>query len=432
MNTQETGLTTMPSTMKKRRVNRDKRTNVTLELLNIFTIRAFIWLIPLIGLALLSPVAHAQSADQSADNNSGMVIVDEEAEPAEIVTQEQESAASDKLQRTMYFGLGGGVSNLDPDTDKVPGVEVSDGEQAAAQLTLGMDVNKWLSVEFHGTELGEVELSDDTSIAYSEYGFSGLVYLGGARDRKNRHGWTVFGRAGVGHLSNDSNDAVYKQNEEIHMVLGAGTEFSTRSGLALRAEALAFDTDASYLQLGLIYRIGRSTNWFSTPLTAEALKDRMSRMSGKGNREPTPDDHDGDGVLKRDDKCPDTPGTVAVGKNGCALFNGVVDGLTFLSGSAELTDSAREVLDSVAASLRQIPGARARVSAHTDNYGDSDVNMKLSQDRAFSVARYLVGQGITKDRLEARAFGETRPIDTNSTVAGRRYNRRVEIDLIAE
>lgn len=387
-------------------------------------VKAYGWLI--LFLPTVSHIVHAQQSDIAA-------------EPVESVSTQRvfsvSEQATDELVRTLYLGLGVGRSSLKPDTEALLGVGVSKGKQTGFQVTLGMDLSKWFSVELHGTDLGRAELSNNTTIGYREYGLSALFYLGGDRNRSNRRGWTVFGRTGFGHLSNQASNGVQiDNNKRQHWILGAGTEFSTRSGFALRAESIAFDTDASYLQLGLIYRLGGSQGWLSklpgSGIGSRGLASKPGRLSG--GRVPTRGDEDGDGVLQRDDKCPDTPLHVAVGENGCAVFNGLIDGLTFHSGSALLTDDALVVLGGVAASLKQIPEARARVSAHTDSQGSAEVNMSLSRQRALAVARYLIQQGIPKARLEARAFGELRPIDTNTTPAGRRFNRRVEIDLIAE
>ncbi|MDC0435434.1 OmpA family protein, partial [bacterium] len=284
-------------------------------------------------------------------------------------------------------------------------IQVLDDDQTGYQLTLGVDLSDWFSVELHGADLGEAEFTGGGTIRYREYGLSGLVYLGGARSRFNRHGWTAFGRTGVGYLSTSAGGGLESnQDNEVSLILGLGAEFSTLSGFGLRVEGIAFNEDASYLQLGLIYRLGRALAW----------------MGGK------PD------VEANDDRCPDTASGIAVGDNGCAVVNGVINGLTFQSGSAVLTPGARVVLDNIAASLRQQPDARALVSAHTDSQGNADSNLQLSKLRAFEVAKYLVQSGVAKARLEARAFGEIRPIDTNSTEQGRNNNRRVEIVLIDE
>lgn len=342
-----------------------------------------------------------------------------------------------RLKRAPYVGIGAGRSFLEPSIRNAATVDIVDDAQTGVQLTLGLDINKHWSVELHSADLGTVELSDGSAIEYRESGLSALFYLGDDKVRYNRHGWTAYGRAGIGRLSNKVDGQVeVKKNEEMHLILGAGAERSTRRGFALRLETIAFDRDVSYFQLGLLYRLGRAPAWVSKlpglGSRSAAIVEKRVRMSGKVNRTPTERDADGDGVLRSADKCPDTPSGIAVGENGCAVFNGVIDGLTFVSGSTQLTDEARLVLDSVARSLQQIPEARARVTAHTDSLGEATVNMRLSQQRALSVARYLVSKGIRKARLEARAFGEIRPIDTNATADGRRNNRRVEIDLIAE
>ena len=358
-----------------------------------------------------------------------------------VIVAEPTSQSSDSLERAPYIGLGVGLSQLDPDTSEAESIQVLDDDQTGFQLTLGVDLSDWFSVELHGADLGEAEFTGGGTIRYREYGLSGLVYLGGARSRFNRHGWTAFGRTGVGYLSTSAGgDLEFNQDNEVSLILGLGAEFSTLSGFGLRVEGIAFNGDASYLQLGLIYRLGRALAWMGgqpdVTTTAQqqdrTTQERNERMSGQNLRTPSIADTDGDGIEANDDMCPDTASGIAVGENGCAVVNGVIDGLTFQSGSAVLTPGARLVLDNIAESLRQQPDARALVSAHTDSQGNADSNLQLSKLRAFEVAKYLVQSGVAKARLEARAFGEIRPIDTNNTEQGRNNNRRVEIVLIDE
>ena len=328
-----------------------------------------------------------------------------------VIVEELTSKSSDRLQRAPYVGIGVGLSQLDPDTSEADGIRVLDDDQIGFQLTLGADLSDWFSVELHGADLGEAEFSNGGTIRYREFGLSGLVYLGGARSRFNRHGWTVFGRTGAGYLSTSSGGGInFVQDDEVSLILGLGADFSTRSGFGLRAEGIAFNEDVSYLQLSLLYRLGRLPAWMGGKSDRSATAQRQTETS--------------------EDMCPGTPSGIAVDNNGCAVINGVIDGLTFESGSAVLTPGARVVLDSIAASLRQQPEARVRVSAHTDSQGNADSNLQLSKLRAFEVAKYLVRSGIAKARLEARAFGELQPIDTNTTKQGRSNNRRVEIVLI--
>jgi outer membrane protein OmpA-like peptidoglycan-associated protein len=80
--------------------------------------------------------------------------------------------------------------------------------------------------------------------------------------------------------------------------------------------------------------------------------------------------------------------------------------------------------------MAKYPEMRVELSGHTDNTGGDDVNQNLSEDRAQAVYKYLVEQGVSEDRLVARGYGATRPIDTNDTDAGREKNRRTELKVV--
>lgn len=96
---------------------------------------------------------------------------------------------------------------------------------------------------------------------------------------------------------------------------------------------------------------------------------------------------------------------------------------------ATLTPGAREKLAKLAGILMAYPGSyRIEIEGHTDSIGSDEYNMKLSQDRADGVRYYLLQSGVHTDRVvAARGFGETRPVATNDTAAGRQMNRRVEL-----
>jgi OOP family OmpA-OmpF porin len=73
--------------------------------------------------------------------------------------------------------------------------------------------------------------------------------------------------------------------------------------------------------------------------------------------------------------------------------------------------------------------SRIRIEGHTDNVGKSADNLKLSQDRAAAVVKWLSDHGVNKDRLLAVGFGDSKPIKDNSTDDGRAQNRRTEFHL---
>jgi len=212
-------------------------------------------------------------------------------------------------------------------------------------------------------------------------------------------------------------------------------EYAMRKGLALRAEGIFFDLDVNYLQLGALYRFGRqprhsqelyvdSSNW---PVTVAATPKATQAPPIAAARAV---DTDSDGVTDTTDACLDTRKNAAVDERGCALLSGVIEGVVFHSASAELTDGAKESLDEVALSLKSFPSMNFRIASYTDSSGSATSNLKLSQARGLSVARYLAASGIAPARFAIQAWGEKNPIADNGTPAGRARNRRVELIVI--
>jgi len=105
----------------------------------------------------------------------------------------------------------------------------------------------------------------------------------------------------------------------------------------------------------------------------------------------------------------------------------------FDTGQATLKSGAREKLSKLAGILMAYPGGyQVEVEGHTDSVGSEQSNMRLSQGRADSVHDYLLQSGVKPERMKAgRGFGETTPVASNDTAAGRQVNRRVEI-IIAD
>jgi outer membrane protein OmpA-like peptidoglycan-associated protein len=99
----------------------------------------------------------------------------------------------------------------------------------------------------------------------------------------------------------------------------------------------------------------------------------------------------------------------------------------FDTGKYSLKPGAREKLAKVAGILLAYPGLNIEVGGYTDNVGGDDMNQKLSENRASSVRDYLVQQGVTTNSVSARGFGNTLPVASNDSSAGRQQNRRVEL-----
>jgi outer membrane protein OmpA-like peptidoglycan-associated protein len=102
----------------------------------------------------------------------------------------------------------------------------------------------------------------------------------------------------------------------------------------------------------------------------------------------------------------------------------------FRTDRSELLPISLPVLDEIATALKATPDSRWAVEGHTDNVGTQAHNETLSQARAQSVMDYLVSKGVDRTTLEAKGWGENRPIFSNSTVEGRAANRRVQLRRI--
>jgi outer membrane protein OmpA-like peptidoglycan-associated protein len=103
--------------------------------------------------------------------------------------------------------------------------------------------------------------------------------------------------------------------------------------------------------------------------------------------------------------------------------------LFFDTGSARLKPQSRARLDQFAKSLVSEPNTKVTVSGYTDNTGNSDANMKLSEARANAVKDDLVHRGIAADRVTVEGYGQENPAADNATVEGRSSNRRVSVGV---
>jgi outer membrane protein OmpA-like peptidoglycan-associated protein len=151
-------------------------------------------------------------------------------------------------------------------------------------------------------------------------------------------------------------------------------------------------------------------------------------------------DRDKDAVPDLYDACPDKagapdpdpkkngcPGLVTVGPNEIKILKPVF----FATNKDVILKRSFPVLRAVAAALTATPGIKkVSIEGHTDGRGTPEANLDLSQRRAESVRKWLVDNGVAPERLDAKGLGDTRPLGTNMTAAGRAQNRRVEFLIV--
>ncbi|TGE09439.1 OmpA family protein [Hymenobacter fodinae] len=192
--------------------------------------------------------------------------------------------------------------------------------------------------------------------------------------------------------------------------------------------------------------------------------DKCPDTPGKAELQGCPDS-DNDGVIDQNDKCPDTPGGVKVDANGCPIDSdgdGVPDYqdrcpnrpgpasnkgcpemkleekkrlqeatkyIQFEFNKATLKPISFPTLDGLVQILNDYPDYFLGISAHADNIGNDDYNLRLSDERAASARAYMLRKGIPENRIVSHGYGESKPIADNNTEAGRALNRRVEFDV---
>ncbi len=181
---------------------------------------------------------------------------------------------------------------------------------------------------------------------------------------------------------------------------------------------------------------------------ATDAEDKDSFQDDDGCPDP---DNDGDGVPDAADKCADQPET----KNGfqdddgcpdeipekLKAFTGVIQGITFKVSAADLQPQSAKVLDKAIAVLTEFKDIKLEIQGHTDDqplkgsklFAD---NQALSQARAESVKAYFVSKGVEENRLIAKGYGDTQPVEAPTGLKGgklaaaRAKNRRVEFKLV--
>lgn len=354
--------------------------------------------------------AEPASADPSTDEAGE--TVDESAAAAPIST-------SGSFVRRPYVAFGLGITRLYPESP-TRALTVGDRSSFGFEFGLGYDITRWLSAELHIADLGEAGIDflggDVGDVGYLVFGATAVTYLLGRRDgfiplsrgddgAFRRRGLALFTRFGLGGMSNDSSLA-YERDHEMHAVFGLGVEYGFDNGLALRAEAQGFDTDARYLGVSVLKRFGQADR-----AVAAMPEDLPAEPSPDTTPEPA-------AALPAPE--PAAPEPVRSVDLPSAIY--------FAFDKAELSPRSMTALDRFADAMKD-NAFMISIGGHTDWMGTERYNEGLSDRRADVVADYLAARGLPRKRMDARGFGETRPATSDVTSEGRALNRRTELRL---
>lgn len=234
---------------------------------------------------------------------------------------------------------------------------------------------------------------------------------------------------GVGYLSHRN---VSDEDESLSTSLGLGLQGKIAKHWSARAQVLwRGDNDGASIPgksgySDWIYSIGLSFDFGGK----EPPPPAPAPAAAPPPPPPNPD-LDGDGVPNERDKCPNTRKGAVVDLDGCEVEAVIeLEGVYFDFDKATIKPEGKAVLDQAAALLGKHERVVVEVAGHTDSVGSDAYNQGLSERRANAVKDYLVGKGVTATRLTARGYGESRPVASNDTDAGRAENRRVELIVL--
>lgn len=160
-----------------------------------------------------------------------------------------------------------------------------------------------------------------------------------------------------------------------------------------------------------------------------------AEAKGKIDANGCPIDSDGDGIYDYEDACPSVAGIKE--NKGCPevkeevkqVFKKALNGIQFESGKATIKSSSFGILNQIVSIMSENPAYKLNIAGHTDNSGKPEKNLQLSKDRAAAVKQYLVNKGIDGSRMETEGYGDTQPVASNKTKAGKALNRRVAFEV---
>jgi OOP family OmpA-OmpF porin len=218
-----------------------------------------------------------------------------------------------------------------------------------------------------------------------------------------------------------------KENNEITASLGVAMPFGDR--VQPKVKSVIIDSDGD----GVMDRLDKCPN---TPpgIQVDSVgcphmsKRRLVSFSGRECPIKTNlPDEDRDGVEDSVDQCPGTPCDFSVDSKGCPIK--AILRIHFATDSAEISDFSMKRVKKFAKFLLEHKGSLVHITGHTDNRASDAYNMVLSKKRADAVRKALIDFGVSSSRLSTEGRGERDPVASNATEQGMALNRRIEVTL---
>jgi len=247
-----------------------------------------------------------------------------------------------------------------------------------------------------------------------------ILMANAIKEYKINYTFGLYALAGLGYQ--EIQDEYFGNESEGFFDYGVGAKFKLAKQLALKLDArhmLRFDGSDNFL-----YTVGLAIPFGEKAVTTPAPKPEPEPMPPKLK---LPKDSDNDGVLDKDDKCPDSAAGAKVDADGCEIMITPIDlGIEFDTDSAKIKSTDLEKFEKFVSYAKKVPNQGILIEAHTDDVGSAKYNMGLSHRRAMSAKKQLIQMGIAEDRISAKGYGESKPKVANTSAENRQINRRVE------
>jgi outer membrane protein OmpA-like peptidoglycan-associated protein len=328
---------------------------------------------------------------------SGLSMAPAHAENLCVGGGSDNSVGNDEFKSCWYLGAGMGATMVHPEGE-ADGWHTVDDSSDGVKLYAGFLFKPHWFAELAYTDAGAATLGNrDPSVTGSpELNYNIPSFFIGYLLHEPAADWNFYVKAGNSAINNEVDDSrvPFDKKTSVQAAFGVGAQHRFGDRWFLRLEHDSFDRDANYTGLSIGAYLGSR---------AERLQ--QSAQAPTESAAPSID---------------------------CTAFTGTIEGVQFLSNSAQLTAAAERTLAGIAVNLKSFSGLQLEIQAHTDSQGNDTYNMTLSEQRARSVVNFLVSQGIAAERLTARGYGETRAVASNYTADGRAKNRRVEFKVLGD
>ncbi|HIQ07215.1 MAG TPA: OmpA family protein [Thiotrichaceae bacterium] len=343
------------------------------------------------------------------------------------------------LEESWYVGGAAGLSQLNPKTTGQ--YEVTDKSGFSSKVYAGVDISNQWGVEGFWTNLGESGVhdgnGDDASVKYSALGVNAIYHI-----PLENMPIKPFAKLGVARFNTRSEKpSTHHQENNFSLFAGLGVEYALNKQFRLRAEYDHFSKDVSQFNVGL--------NWSPNNRDPLPLQEKKTAVIPAALpivavatpkpelirtvviNKPTVHTIVREPIYIKAPVAP-APAPAPVKRTIVKKINShLAGGSLFATNSAQLTPIGRSKMIELRQQIKQLKMeiSHVQIIGHTDSRGSIAHNLRLSQQRAESVARFLQSQGLQRSIMSVIGYGESRPIATNDTEYGRATNRRVEIRI---